>query len=114
MATVGFVPQEPADLLCAETVADECVAADRDTDAPPGTTAALLQRLAPDISPSTPRDLSEGQRLCLVLAMVLASSPPMLLLDEPTRGLDYGSKRRLIEILRSCASGRTAVLISHA
>lgn len=113
VATVGFVPQEPADLLCAETVADECVAADRDTDAPPGTTAALLQRLAPDISHQAhPRDLSEGQRLCLVLAMVLASSPPMLLLDEPTRGLDYGSKRRLIEILRSCASGGTAVLMA--
>ena len=113
VATVGFVPQEPADLLCADTVDAECAAADNDTDVPAGTTAALLRRLAPEIAPSThPRDLSEGQRLCLVLAIVLASAPPLLLLDEPTRGLDYGSKRRLIDILRDSAATGTAVLMA--
>ena len=42
-----------------------------------------------------PRDLSEGQRLALVLAVQLAAAPPVVLLDEPTRGLDYPGKRHL-------------------
>ncbi|MFI0431983.1 MAG: ABC transporter ATP-binding protein [Candidatus Nanopelagicales bacterium] len=113
LAHVGFVPQEPADLLCEETVTDECRAGDRDATLPAGTTAALLADLAPDISGDIhPRDLSEGQRLCLVLAIVLAAHPPMLLLDEPTRGLDYRSKARLVRILRGLAADGTAVLLA--
>jgi energy-coupling factor transport system ATP-binding protein len=61
-----------------------------------------------------PRDLSEGQRLALALAVVLAPAPPIVLLDEPTRGLDYPSKDRLIEILRELAdSGHAMVLATH-
>ncbi len=61
-----------------------------------------------------PRDLSEGQRLCLALAVVLCGAPPLLLLDEPTRGLDYGAKRRLVEILRELAlAGHAVVLSTH-
>ena len=61
-----------------------------------------------------PRDLSEGQRLALALAIVLAPAPPLLLLDEPTRGLDYPSKDRLIGVLRELAgSGHAVVLATH-
>ena len=57
----------------------------------------LLDRLVPRHRRRThhPRDLSEGQRLALVLAIQLAAAPPVVLLDEPTRGLDYPAKRRL-------------------
>jgi energy-coupling factor transport system ATP-binding protein len=110
---VGLVPQEPADLLYAATVADECAGADADFRMPVGSCRALLNRLAPDIDLSMhPRDLSEGQRLCLALAVVLCSAPPLLLLDEPTRGLDYGAKRRLVEILRELAAAGHAVVLS--
>jgi energy-coupling factor transport system ATP-binding protein len=110
---VGLVPQEPADLLYAATVADECAGADSDFRKPAGSCRALLNRLAPDIDQAThPRDLSEGQRLCLALAVVLCGAPPLLLLDEPTRGLDYGAKRRLVEILRELASAGHAVVLS--
>ena len=113
LAHVGFVPQEPADLLCEESVAEECRAGDRDAELPAGTTAALLAELAPEIGAGQhPRDLSEGQRLCLVLSIVLAARPPLLLLDEPTRGLDYRSKARLVRILRGRAAGGTAVLMA--
>ena len=66
----------------------------------PGTTRALLALMAPDIEDGThPRDLSEGQRLLLVLCVILAARPPLLLLDEPTRGLDYPTKARLARVL---------------
>ncbi|MFF8948978.1 ABC transporter ATP-binding protein [Streptomyces sp. NPDC014940] len=112
---VGLVPQEPRDLLYADTVAAECAAADRDAGAEPGTCRALVSGLLPGITDGThPRDLSEGQRLALALAVVLAARPPLLLLDEPTRGLDYAAKARLVAVLRGLAAeGHAIVLATH-
>ena len=71
---------------------------------------ALLARLVPGIDlQAHPRDLSEGQRLGVVLAVQLTARPPVLLLDEPTRGLDYGAKQRLAEILTELAADGRAV-----
>ncbi|RSS56292.1 ABC transporter ATP-binding protein [Streptomyces sp. WAC06614] len=112
---VGLVPQEPRDLLYADTVAAECAAADHDAGAEAGTCRALVRALLPDVPDDThPRDLSEGQRLALALALVLTGRPGLLLLDEPTRGLDYAAKARLIEILRDlAAAGHAVVLATH-
>ncbi|GHH29356.1 ABC transporter ATP-binding protein [Streptomyces rubradiris] len=112
---VGLVPQDPRDLLYADTVAAECAAADKDAGATPGTCRALVSELLPDITDDThPRDLSEGQRLALALAVVLTARPPLLLLDEPTRGLDYAAKARLVSVLRSLAAeGHAIVLATH-
>jgi len=110
---VGLVPQDPGMLLYAETVGAECRAADTDVRAAPGTTRALLVHLAPAVQDGThPRDLSEGQRLALALAIVLAGEPPLVLLDEPTRGLDYGAKTRLVASLRSLAAQGHGVLVA--
>ncbi len=116
----GLVPQSPADLLYLETVAEECAAADAtgpaetaETAAPAGTCRRLLDRLAPGIDDAThPRDLSEGQRLALAVAIVLTARPPVLLLDEPTRGLDYPGKHALAVILRDLAAEGRAVLVA--
>ncbi|GGL67509.1 hypothetical protein GCM10010129_08600 [Streptomyces fumigatiscleroticus] len=112
---VGLVPQEPRDLLYADTVAAECAAADRDAGAAPGTCRALLSGLLPGVADDThPRDLSEGQRLTLALAVVLTARPPLLLLDEPTRGLDYAAKARLAGVVRElAAAGHAIVLATH-
>ena len=112
---VALVPQVPGDLLYADTVGEECAGADGDAHAEPGTSAALLSRLAPDVDAGMhPRDLSEGQRLALALAVVLATRPPLLLLDEPTRGLDYTAKGRLTAVLRDLAAdGHAVVLATH-
>ncbi|NGO49425.1 ABC transporter ATP-binding protein [Streptomyces ureilyticus] len=112
---VGLVPQEPRDLLYADTVAAECTAADRDAAAEPGTCRALVSELLPGIADDThPRDLSEGQRLTLALALVLTARPPLLLLDEPTRGLDYAAKSRLVTVLRDLATaGHAIILATH-
>ncbi|MFF8376265.1 ABC transporter ATP-binding protein [Streptomyces sp. NPDC015661] len=112
---VGLVPQEPRDLLYADTVAAECTAADADAGAEPGTCRALVEELLPGVGDDThPRDLSEGQRLALALAVVLTGRPPLLLLDEPTRGLDYAAKARLVARLRTLAAdGHAIVLATH-
>jgi energy-coupling factor transport system ATP-binding protein len=110
---VGLVPQVPGDLLYESTVARECTQADKDAGVPAGTTAALFERLSPGVrGDQHPRDLSEGQRLTLALAIVLAAQPPLLLLDEPTRGLDYTAKHRLVEILRDLAAAGHAVMLA--
>ncbi|QKW06242.1 ATP-binding cassette domain-containing protein [Streptomyces sp. NA04227] len=112
---VGLVPQEPRDLLYAETVDAECAAADEDAGAEAGTCRELVRRLLPSVAGAThPRDLSEGQRLALALAVILTARPPLLLLDEPTRGLDYAAKARLVGILRELtARGHALVLATH-
>jgi energy-coupling factor transport system ATP-binding protein len=111
----GLVPHDPTDLLYADSVAAECADADTDVGTEPGSCRALLTRLAPEITDDVhPRDLSEGQRLALALAVVLVARPPLILLDEPTRGLDYPAKRRLGTILRElAAAGHTVVLATH-
>ncbi len=113
LAAVGLVPQEPADLLESTTVADECRSSDRDAGCEPGTTRALVALMAPEIEDGThPRDLSEGQRLLLVLCLILAARPPLLLLDEPTRGLDYPTKARLARVLSDLADAGHAIVIA--
>ncbi|MQA77511.1 MAG: ATP-binding cassette domain-containing protein [Streptosporangiales bacterium] len=112
---VGLVPQTPSDLLYLERVADECAQADAESGAEPGTAAALFGRLAPGVPVDRhPRDLSEGQRLALVLAIQLAAAPRVVLLDEPTRGLDYPGKRRLAQVLTGLAAdGASVVVATH-
>jgi energy-coupling factor transporter ATP-binding protein EcfA2 len=123
---VGLVPQTPADLLYLETVDQECAQADREAG---GVAAAadgdiqtvaigarlILDRLAPGIAGDLhPRDLSEGQRLALVLAVQLSATPQVILLDEPTRGLDYHAKRELVGIVDTLAGeGRAVVIATH-
>ena len=105
-AAVGLLPQTASDLLYLETVADECVAGGAGT-------REILDRLVPGIDDAMhPRDLSEGQRLALALALVLAARPRVVLLDEPTRGLDYTAKAALAAILRGLADDGHAVLVA--
>ena len=112
-ALVGLVPQNAADLLYLDTVAQECAQADLDAERATGTCDGLLERLVPGIDRSShPRDLSEGQRLALVLAIQLTASPRTVLLDEPTRGLDYNAKENLTRILRELAEAGHAVMVS--
>ncbi len=111
--SVALVPQTPTDLLYLETVAAELAQADRESGTIPGAARGILDRLAPGIGDDThPRDLSEGQKLALVLAVQLAAAPSVVLLDEPTRGLDYPAKRALIRIVDDLAADGRAVVIS--
>lgn len=112
---VGLVPQTASDLLYLETVTAECDAADVESGARPGLCREMLDRLAPGIACGKhPRDLSEGQRLALVLAVQLSAAPRIMLLDEPTRGLDYTAKIALAEMIRTLTDeGRAVVVATH-
>ncbi|MFE1869308.1 ABC transporter ATP-binding protein [Streptomyces sp. NPDC059496] len=114
---VGLVPQTPTDLLYLESVQQELDQADSESDvgADAPTARGILDRLAPGIDDAThPRDLSEGQKLALVLAIQLSAAPKVLLLDEPTRGLDYRAKAELIRIVDDLAAeGRAVVISTH-
>src|SRR5207237_10152009 len=60
-----------------------------------------------------PRDLSSGERERLALAAVLAVEPDLLVLDEPTRGVDPERKDALARLLRAEAPGRGTVIVTH-
>jgi energy-coupling factor transport system ATP-binding protein len=75
----------------------------------------ILDEIAPGIPPEAhPRDLSAGQQLALVLAVQLAAAPAAILLDEPTRGLDYQAKAGLTAALdRLAGRGHAIVVATH-
>jgi energy-coupling factor transport system ATP-binding protein len=112
---IALVPQTASDILYLATVAEEIELADADAGLPTGSTGAILDQLVEGVDREHhPRDLSEGQKLALVLAIQLARSPQVVLLDEPTRGLDYAGKAALTRILRAQAdAGRTVVVATH-
>jgi energy-coupling factor transport system ATP-binding protein len=111
----SLVPQSPGDLLYLTSVEAECAQGDRDASVEPGVTAALLRRLVGEVDPAShPRDLSEGQRLGLTLAIQLVTGPRIVLLDEPTRGLDPVAKDRFSEVVRGLArDGRAVMIATH-
>ena len=115
---IGYLPQEPDDLLFADTVADEMEVTLRNhglVDDPPIAPADLLARLdLSDLVRSYPRDLSVGQRQRVALGAVTVTHPRLLLLDEPTRGMDYPAKREMIRLLQDWqAEGMGVLLVTH-
>jgi energy-coupling factor transport system ATP-binding protein len=60
-----------------------------------------------------PRDLSSGERERLALASVLVTEPDLLVLDEPTRGVDPERKHELATLLRAQAPGRATLVVTH-
>jgi energy-coupling factor transport system ATP-binding protein len=112
---VVLTPQDPSCVLTGSTVGDQLA-----TSADRLRARRLLDRLAPGPDDSTAiGDLSQGQRMSLALATLLAHGagqfpPGLLLLDEPTRGLDYRAKRQLATVLRGLAvSGSAVVVATH-
>ncbi len=120
--TIALVPEAFDDLLFSTTVAQECARADRRAVAP-DTAAAFLAFLGIDqgaagavaahaLLDRHPRDLSAGQRLCLVIAIQLSARPRVLLIDEPTRGLDPAARALVGAAVNRIAADGTAVLFA--
>lgn len=63
---------------------------------------------------TNPRDLSSGERQRVALASVLVTSPGLIILDEPTRGVDFRLKAELGRFLQQeAAKGRTVIVVTH-
>jgi energy-coupling factor transport system ATP-binding protein len=112
---VGLVPQNPGRLLFNETLEKELSFTCRAHGLPETNLAPLLARLGlSELAHTYPRDLSAGERQRAALAAILIANPQVLLLDEPTRGLDYGSKEKLLAILNDLRQeGVTILLATH-
>ncbi|MEV7636952.1 ATP-binding cassette domain-containing protein [Pseudarthrobacter enclensis] len=120
---VALVPDASDDLFTRDTVAAELRAAERrlarrKSAAPvaPGFAAAHLARLRGDagmpIGHEHPRDLSAGERRILAIALQTLDRPRVLLIDEPTRGLDPAARTAVARALRAAAEDGVAVLIA--
>ncbi len=112
---VGYVPQNPDVLLFADTVSAELDFTLRKHGRRAGEYGDLAHLLGLEGHLSRyPRDLSVGERQRVALAAVLVARPEVILLDEPTRGLDYGQKEALVVFLRrQREQGRAVVLATH-
>jgi energy-coupling factor transport system ATP-binding protein len=112
---VGYVPQNPNALLFADTIAEELAFTRRAQGMPAADDTDLLDTLGlSGMRDRYPRDLSAGERQRVALASVLVSGPDLILLDEPTRGLDYAQKASLIRFLQAQnQSGKTIVVVTH-
>ncbi|TPG18337.1 ABC transporter ATP-binding protein [Pedococcus bigeumensis] len=111
----GLAPQDPKALLTDATVDHQLSANDEAFMLPAGATSAVLEHLAPRLARDRrPAELSEGQRMCVALSLVLARGSEVVLLDEPTRGLDYPAKARLTILLTDLAeAGRAIIVATH-
>lgn len=114
-ARQALLPQDPKALFACDTVADElrewqkrCGYGDAAVD------SALARFGLQARADNHPYDLSGGQQQKLAFAKLLLADPDLLLLDEPTKGLDAPSKLLVARILREAAqAGATVVLATH-
>jgi energy-coupling factor transport system ATP-binding protein len=111
---IGYVPQQPGSLFFQERLIDELrfTARQRRVE---GDHGALLESLGLGWAAERhPRDLSGGERQRAALAAILAGKPRVLVLDEPTRGMDPWHKRELLRLLgRVQAEGVAIVMATH-
>lgn len=115
VAHVGYVPQDPGALLFAESVVEELAFTRQARGLPPRDPSPLLNLLGLEGKGARyPRDLSVGERQRVALGAVLAGDPEVLLLDEPTRGMDLEQKATLARFLQEWVEGgRTALIATH-
>ena len=101
-----LLPQDVQTVFMRNTVREELEGAEEEAEKLPVDFEKLMDK--------HPYDLSGGEQQLLALAKVLAAKPKLLLLDEPTKGIDSASKHRLINILKQLKSdGMTIVVVSH-
>ena len=105
----AYLAQDPGRHVVTERVLDEVALAAGEERA----RRALADLGLSDQADRHPRDLSSGERERLALAAVLATDPELLVLDEPTRGVDPERKAELARLLRSDAPGRGTLVVTH-
>jgi energy-coupling factor transport system ATP-binding protein len=112
-ADVGYLPQRPTSLLFRETVREELAFTLKNHRRPGLDPDQLLAELElGHLADRHPRDLSAGEQERVALAAILVAAPRVLLLDEPTRGMDYLRKQTLARLLHRLRDSGTAILVA--
>jgi energy-coupling factor transport system ATP-binding protein len=123
ISRVAFVPEYVSDLFLTESLAEELARADKVAGIPPGTALTELtffsildQKLQGTaltaLLATHPRDLSTGTQVALAIALQLSWKPCVMLIDEPSRGLDPAARSSMAEVLRCVAETGTAVIFA--
>jgi len=116
---VGYVFQNPDHQIFAATVADEVAFGPRNFGLDDGELARRSEEVLSAVNLTAERDrdpflLSKGERQRLAVASVLALRPRILILDEPTTGLDYREQRRMMGLIGDLnRAGIAIVMITH-
>ncbi len=116
---VGYVFQNPDDHLFADTVEEEIAFSLKNRGIEHN---KIMQMVDSNLNrfrlekyrQAYPRDLSGGEKQRLALASVMANEPKIVILDEPTRGMDYILKKELIWFLEEYRQrGNTIIIVTH-
>ena len=108
----AYLPQNPGSLLHLPTVRAEVELTLRRTGSGSSAEVMLAAFGLASLADRYPRDLSSGERQRVALAATLAGSPALVLLDEPTRGMDDAARRALAAAVRGLVDGRSAVVLA--
>ncbi|HKA53453.1 MAG TPA: ABC transporter ATP-binding protein [Candidatus Binatia bacterium] len=116
---VSYVFQNPDHQLFADTVEEEVAFGPHNLGLRTAEVEVRVHEALAAVGLSTMREhdpflLGRGERQRLAVAALLALRPRVLILDEPTTGLDYLEQRRMMELLRRLhREGRTIIIITH-
>ena len=119
-AQAGFVFQNPDYQIFAEEVWEEVALGPRQLSLDPQevnrrVAEALVSVHLLDRAHDDPFSLTKGQRQCLAVAGVLALAPRIIILDEPTTGLDFREQQDLLDLAAELhAQGRTIIMVTHS
>ena len=105
--SAGYLPQDSGRYLVRERVDEEVALGGRDPS------SALRDLSLEALVDRHPRDLSSGERERVALAAVLAAEPDLLVLDEPTRGLDPERKEQLASLVRAQSALRATLVVTN-
>jgi len=117
---VGYVFQNPDHQIFANTVKDELTFGPRNYGLPEEQISANVTQSLQAVhlegyEDRDPFSLTKGERQRIAVASVLTCKPKILILDEPTTGLDYTQQKSMMELLRSLnEAGHTIVIITHS
>ncbi|MBQ3230855.1 MAG: ATP-binding cassette domain-containing protein [Clostridia bacterium] len=116
---VALLPQDPQDVFVANTVEDDLAEICRFSNIEKNEAGEKIKAVAEKLGISHllkmhPYDLSGGERQKAALAKLLLKQPKILLLDEPTKGIDANAKLGFARIIRElCESGITVITVTH-